>query len=157
MRYQRLTRTLPAAVLMLAGSAAIAATAGQVIAARQGHYKELGKAFKAINDELKAPTPDLAVVKANAQTVTRLGQQQNRQNWFPAKTGSGQGLQTAAGAAIWSNPADFKAKRADFAKASAGYAAIAAKGDVEAIKAATGAVGKTCKGCHETYRDRDKS
>lgn len=157
MRYKILTQILPALVIGLGGTAAIAATAGEVIAARQAHYKEIGKAFKAINDQLKTATPDLAVVKTNAAILTRLGQQQNTQNWFPAGTQSGQGLQTAAKATIWQSPADFSSKRTDFAKATSPYAAIAGKGDIEAIKAATANVGKTCKGCHETYRDQDKS
>ena len=48
---------------------------------------------------------------------------------------------------------------ADFAKgwtamgdASAKLQAAAASGDAEAIKAAAGEVGKTCKGCHDTFR-----
>jgi cytochrome c556 len=150
---------LPATLLMLAGTATVVAASSpaEVITARQAHYKDLGKAFKAINEQLKSPTPDLAVIQANAPTVTQLGQQQNRETWFPAGTQAGQGLQTEANAAIWKDPADFNVKRADFAKASADYADIAAKGDLAAIQAATAAVGKTCKGCHETYRDKDKS
>lgn len=157
LRYKRLTQILPALAMVMGGTAALAATAGEVIAARQAHYKDLGKSFKAINDQLKAATPDLAVIKAEAAVVTRLGQQQNKENWFPAGTQSGQGLQTAAKAVIWQNFADFGTKRTAFAKASSAYAAIAAKGDIEAIKAATANVGGTCKGCHETYRDQDKS
>lgn len=150
---------VPAALAIAAGATGVfaATSASDVIAARQAHYKDLGKAFKAINDQLKTPAPDLTVIKANAPTVTALGQQQYRETWFPAGTQAGQGLQTAANAAIWKNPADFDAKRADFAKASSTYADIAAGGDLEAIKAATAEVGKTCKGCHETYRDKDKS
>jgi len=63
----------------------------------------------------------------------------------------------AANAAIWKDTADFDAKRADLARASAGYGDIAAQGDLEAIKAATPAIGKTCKTCHDTYRDKDQS
>ncbi|MDE8530024.1 hypothetical protein PCJ27_28530, partial [Klebsiella pneumoniae] len=37
-----------------------------VIAARQAHYKDIGRAFKTINDQLKTATPDLAVIQANA-------------------------------------------------------------------------------------------
>lgn len=153
---KKLFQAGPAAILLLAGTAGVAAAA-DVIAARQEHYKDLGRAFKAINDQLRSSTPDVAVIKANAPAITRIGQQQNRENWFPAGTQAGLGLETAAGTAIWKNPADFSTKRADFAKASAGYAATAASGDLEAIKAATGAVGKTCKACHETYRDEGKS
>ncbi|HWK36046.1 cytochrome c [Sphingomonas sp.] len=157
MRSKHLTRTLPVAVMILSGSAAIAATASQVIAARQARYTDLGKSFKAINDQLKAGTPDLAVIRANATTVARLAQLQHRQTWFPAGTQAGQGLKTAAKPAIWQNAADFTAKRTAFANAAASYGAIAAKGDINAIKAATASVGQTCKSCHESYRDRDKS
>ncbi len=157
MQYKRITQALPILMMMLAGSAAIAGAANDVIVARQAHYKDLGKAFKAINDQLKLSAPDLAVIKANASIVTKLGQQQKRENWFPANTGAGQGLQTAANGAIWKNIADFNAKRSDFANASARYAGTAAKGNLDAIKAATANVGKTCKGCHENFRDQDKS
>jgi cytochrome c556 len=153
-------KRLPAAMLvLLAGTTGIAAATApaDIIAARQAHYKDLGKAFKAINDQLKLPAPDLAIIKANGPTVTQLGQLQFHETWFVAGTQAGQGLATAANAAIWNDPADFDAKRADLARATAGYADIAAQGDLEAIKAATAAVGKTCKACHDTYRDKDKS
>lgn len=145
MPYKTIARVLPAAVMLVAGSATFAAAASDAIAARQAHYKELGKAFKLINDQLKSSAPDLAVIRPNAATVTRLARQQNSEIWFPAGTQAGQGLQTAAKPAIWANGADFNAKRAALAKASANYAAVAGKGDIEAIKAATAAVGQTCK------------
>lgn len=157
MQPTRLVRMIPALALVFAGTAAIAATASEVIAARQAHYRDIGKAFKGINDQLKSPAPDVAAIKAYAAIVTSLGQQQAKENWFPAGTQAGQGLRTAAKPAIWQNAADFAAKRADFAKASSTYAGIAAKGDIEAIKSATANVGKTCKGCHESYRDQDRS
>ncbi|MDO7843200.1 c-type cytochrome [Sphingomonas immobilis] len=156
MTYGKLPAALMLGLFALAGSAT-AAPAGDVVAARQGHYKELGKAFKAINEQIKAATPDLAVISANARTVTQIGQQQHRENWFPKGTEAGKGLQTAAKPSIWTAAADFKAKRIAFAKATAGYAGIAAKGDIEAIKAATAGVGANCKSCHETYRDQNKS
>lgn len=157
MSTQRLTQSLPALVMLLAGTAAVAGGVNDVVAARQAHYREIGKAFKAINDQLKSGSPDLAVIRANAPVVERLARQQGKENWFPAGSQAGQGLQTSAKPAIWQNRADFAAKRADFARAAAGYAATAAKGDIAAIGAATATIGKTCKGCHESYRDQDRS
>ncbi|MBN9990639.1 hypothetical protein JND45_14990, partial [Listeria monocytogenes] len=46
MRYTRLPHLVPALALALAGTAALAATASDVIAARQAHYKDIGRAFK---------------------------------------------------------------------------------------------------------------
>lgn len=159
MRYtvKQFVQLLPVAIMALGGTAAIAVAAKDAITARQGHYHDLGKSFKAINDQLKTSSPDLAAIKADAVIVARIGQQQNREIWFPAGTQAGQGLQTAANALIWKNGADFNAKRADLAKASANFAAVAAQGDITAIRSATTAVGLTCKGCHEVYRDQDKS
>jgi cytochrome c556 len=51
---------------------------------------------------------------------------------------------------VWEDKAGFDARIADFAKAVAG-----AKGkikDVDTLKVQLGAIGKTCGGCHETYR-----
>ena len=51
---------------------------------------------------------------------------------------------------VWENKADFDAKIVTFAKA-----VTDAKGkikDVDTLKAQLGAIGKTCGGCHETYR-----
>ena len=39
------------------GSAALAASAADTIAARQQNYKQIGRAFKAINDEMKKDAP----------------------------------------------------------------------------------------------------
>jgi cytochrome c556 len=51
---------------------------------------------------------------------------------------------------VWENKADFDAKIVNFAKA-----VTDAKGkikDADTLKAQLGAIGKTCGGCHETYR-----
>jgi cytochrome c556 len=51
---------------------------------------------------------------------------------------------------VWENKADFDARIATFAKTVAEY-----KGkvkDLDALKVALPAIGKSCGGCHETYR-----
>jgi cytochrome c556 len=50
---------------------------------------------------------------------------------------------------IWSDAPGFAAKFADLEKASADMMGAA---DLDAVKAGIGAIGGTCKGCHETYR-----
>jgi len=44
-------------------------TVKEQIEARQGHLKKIGKAFKAISDQLKAGSPDLAQIQTAAATV----------------------------------------------------------------------------------------
>ena len=66
--------------------------------------------------------------------------------------GSGQG-DTHALPEIWQNPEDFSAARMKSEEAFAALREAVASGDNEAIRSAFAAAGKTCKGCHEKYRE----
>ena len=73
-------------------------------------------------------------------------------NLFPA--GSGQdAAETHALAAIWESPDDFSTKAAESADAFAALRDAIAGGDNKAIVGAFAAAGKSCKGCHEKYRE----
>lgn len=66
--------------------------------------------------------------------------------------GSGQG-ETHALPAIWENPDDFNAARLKAEQAFATLRDSVASGDSKAIMSAFAAAGKSCKGCHEKYRE----
>ncbi len=68
---------------------------------------------------------------------------------FPAGTGEGD---TDALAAIWEQEADFQAKVAAAVEATSNFAAAIEGGDRAAIGKAFGAVGGSCKGCHDDYK-----
>ena len=72
--------------------------------------------------------------------------------WFPPGTGPDVG-KTHAKPAIWQKPEDFAAKADAFAKAAASFNTAAQGNDVAAIKAAHGELGKSCKACHDLYRE----
>jgi cytochrome c556 len=59
----------------------------------------------------------------------------------------------SASAKIWEDKAGFAAKIDDFSKAVA--QAKASVKDLDTLKAAMPAVGKSCGGCHETYRQKN--
>jgi cytochrome c556 len=60
---------------------------------------------------------------------------------------------TRAKPEIWENKPDFKAKMADMKKAADALQAVANQGtDRKAISQAVGAVGQTCKSCHDEYK-----
>jgi cytochrome c556 len=64
------------------------------------------------------------------------------------------GVKTAALPAIWSDPAKFKAAQDNFQKAVQSLVAVSRGGDEAGQKAAIGAVGKTCGGCHQDFREK---
>ena len=66
--------------------------------------------------------------------------------------GSGQG-ETEALPAIWENPDDFNAARSNAEQAFAALRDAVAGGDGKAVTGAFAAAGKSCKGCHEKFRE----
>ena len=54
---------------------------------------------------------------------------------------------------IWENPEDVAAKVSAFQEATAGFREAATTGDMAQVGQAIGSVGRTCKGCHDEYRD----
>jgi cytochrome c556 len=135
-------------------AAAPAADPAEVIKARQAHYKEIGKAMKAIGDELKKSAPDVAVIQANAATIDRLAPQVP--SWFPAGSGPEAGVKTEARAEIWTKPEEFSTAAANFVTAARQFNATAQTGDVAAIGAAMKQLGGSCKGCHDKFRTEEK-
>jgi cytochrome c556 len=150
----RLTRfSVGLAAVALSGAAVVAATPGGVIAARQDNYKQIGRANKAINDELRKSAPAMAVIQANAATLDTLAPRLT--SWFPRGSGPESGVKTAALPVIWQRIPEFRADAANFATAAHNLRGAAASGDVNRVRAATAALGGTCRTCHETFRAKD--
>lgn len=141
-------------IVALAASGALAATAGQVIEARQKSYKQIGKSFKAISDELKKDSPSVPLINANARQIEPLSRR--LPSWFPKGTGPETGVKTGAMPAIWAKPDAFRQAQQNFYGAAHQLTMVSGKGDLNATKAAVGALGRTCKGCHDDFRAKDK-
>jgi cytochrome c556 len=62
---------------------------------------------------------------------------------------------TRAKPEIWQNRADFESKMKDMKTAVAALQEATAGGDRKAIAENVGAVGKTCKACHDEYKSKD--
>ncbi|WP_158972389.1 cytochrome c [Paraglaciecola sp. L3A3] len=54
---------------------------------------------------------------------------------------------------IWQNKADFSSKISDLTEAAVNLQAVAKSGDESQYKSAIGGVFKTCKGCHDKYKE----
>jgi cytochrome c556 len=91
-----------------AGGAWAQTAAAQAVKDRQANFKQLGGAFKALNDQLKSDKPDMAVIKASALKMKALAAQEP--TWFPAGSGPEAGVKTAAKPQIWSDAAGFAAR-----------------------------------------------
>ncbi len=146
---------LTAAVLSAAGiaTAALALDAAATIKARHDFFHSVGAANKSLNEELKKPAPDIAVIRAATTQIATLAPQLPAQ--FPAGTGPEAGVKTGAKAEIWSNANDFKAKAAALNTAATALNQAATKGDIAAVTAASKDLGGACKNCHMTYRNQD--
>ena len=152
------SRSLPArsrlralAALALAGLAAplLAAPADQIRVRTTG-YRDLGAAFKAINDGLRAPSPQPAVLRAAAQRIRNAATQQY--NWYPAGSGPRPGLKTAAKPEIWTQGARFRQLQDGFAVQSAALERAVSTGNTAAIRTAARSLGGSCKACHDQFR-----
>lgn len=133
--------------------AAQAAAPAQTIEARQKSLKEIGKAMKGAGDSFKSGTPDAAIIKASATTIA--GYADKLGTWFPKGTGAEAGVKTAAKPEIWTDAAGFKKAAGDFSVAAKAFKVAADSGDLAASGKALGALGGTCKGCHEKFKNKD--
>lgn len=121
-----------------------------VMEERHENYEKIGEAMKGITRELKGDNPDLARVRAEASTIAELAPQVP--DWFPAGTGPDVG-KTEARPDIWQKPEDFAAKVRQFQEAATAFNAAAQGSDLAAIRAAHADLGKSCKACHDLYRE----
>lgn len=146
------TKTIIAAALVAAASvtAAIAATPAETVTARQNNFKQMGRAQKLLGDELRKPAPDIAVIRAQANTLAGLAPQVHR--WFPRGTGKESGAKTGALPAIWQQTPLFNTKANQFTNAARGLQQAATRGNIDQVRAALPAVGGSCKGCHDTFK-----
>ncbi len=117
---------------------------------RHDKYETMGDAMKVIGRELKGDSPDLAAVRKSAGVIATFAPQ--IPSLFPPGTGPDVG-KTDAKAEIWQKPEDFMAKSTAFTAAARAFNAAAQGSDLAAIRAAHGTMGKTCKACHDLYRE----
>jgi cytochrome c556 len=119
---------------------------------RHEGYERIGKSMKVISRELKADSPNLQPVRQNAAVIADLAPKVG--GWFPVGTGPDVG-KTGAKPEIWAKPEDFAAKSRDFNQAAQAFLAAANGNDLAAIRTAQGNLGKSCKACHDLYREED--
>ena len=144
-----------AAVLavVISSGAAMALDAPAAIKDRQDFYKDLGKSMKGLFEELKSSSPNAAELKKFSAAIDTAAPKVT--TLFPAGTGPEAGVKTGAKAEIWQKPDEFKKDAADMVAAAHALNVAAQSGDTAAVKDAAGKLGETCKGCHQTFREKE--
>lgn len=146
-RKLRLAITLGAAAV--AATPLLAAPADQ-IRARIAGYRDLGEAFKAVNDSLRRGGLAPAEIVRLADRIAVSGRAQYA--WFPAGSGAARGVKTAAKPEIWARGTEFRAAQDQFAQQAQAFRRVAANGDPVALRSAARLLGASCKSCHDTFR-----
>ncbi len=149
----RLLLVFSAVAVVTAVSLPAIADTASVVQARSDFFHGLGKSFKGLRDELKAPSPDLALVRKYTGDLAAAAP--NLPAQFPAGSGPAPGIKTEAKAEIWTNAAEFKQDAAALATAASALNTTAQGSDVAAIRTATDTLGKACKTCHMTFRQEN--
>ena len=127
-------------------------TVKQQIEARQKSLKEMGAAFKTVNDEVKLDAPALDKIRPAVQTIKTHAADIG--TWFPAGTGPESGVETEARTKIWEDNATFQAAAVKLGQEAGKLSDVATGDDIAAIKAQAGATGGACKNCHDTFRNK---
>ena len=147
-------RALALATLAVAAAAPLLAAPADTVRTRVAGLREVGAAFKAINDGLRGNEPQLVLIRQSAREIRNAARAQY--TWFPAGSGPQAGVKTAAKPEIWTQAQSFKAAQDAFATQANAFHKAAAGTDVAKIRAAAKKLGATCKGCHDSFRTEKK-
>lgn len=139
---------VPAAALPV--STLLAAAPADPIKARHRNFENMGRATKAVFDQLRKGAPDMRVIQANANALAASAPRVATD--FPRGSGPESGRKTHALPAIWQNPAEFSKLANQLTSTTRSLQAAAAGGNLAQVKVAAGQVGATCKGCHDQFR-----
>jgi cytochrome c556 len=138
------------AVALLTSGTALASDPESYIKYRQAVMKAIGGHMGASGQIVRGKVDESAALAMHADALASLNADLAR--LFPEGSDFGE---TEAKAEIWDNWAEFE-KAADAARdATAAFAAAVKSGDADKIGAARKDVGRSCKGCHEDFRQKD--
>ncbi len=145
----RLTLAMAALVAIAADALAVNfAKPADAIKYRQSAFSLMGSHFSDINAMLKGDIPfDAKRAALDADIVATLASMP----WKAFGPGTEGGKSKPE---IWKEMDKVKAGAQELEKASAELKKVAATGDVENLKKAFANTAKTCKACHDSYRDK---
>jgi cytochrome c556 len=131
----------------------VLAAASDIVRTRIANYRELGAAFKSVNDGLRG-TPQTILLQQAARQIRNAAKQQYA--LFPAGSGLQPGVKTAAKDVIWSSPAQFKALQDGFARQADVFQKVVSGANPAIMRTEARKLGATCKACHDQFREKDE-
>jgi len=144
--------TLAALLLAASAQAQQAPKPEQLIKWRQSAYQVIGWNTGRVKANVDGSYNKDDVVRA-ANTIAAVANS-GLPSLFAAGTDAGKGWHdTSAKPTLFSNAAGFATAHAAFVKEANELAQVAQNGDVAAVKAQLAALQKTCKACHDDYRN----
>jgi cytochrome c556 len=133
-----------------AGAALAQAKPEQLVKQRQSVMTLQGKYFGPMAAMAQGKAPyNAEVVKRNSAFLDNL----SRMAWDGFDAGT-KGVKSAALPAIYDQPDKFKEAASRLENEAHKLYTVAQSGDEAAVKAQIGAVGKSCGGCHESFRQK---
>lgn len=138
-----------AAVMTAVPAAAQFAKAEEAVKYRKAVMTVMGQHLGRIGAVVKGQAPYGPSVAADAKLVETMSHLP-----FAAFGEGTDGGETRARSEIWSDRAKFDKAAEEMQKAVAELAKVAASGDESALKGAFGAAGKSCKNCHDDFRNK---
>lgn len=167
-----------AMAIAAAGSFAIDGDSNQVIKGRIYNFRVIATSYKQINEELEVAAPNLEKIEEAARELVVTGK--NMTDWFPPGSeppapkpkswlekwlpwfarepepdGFGIALEekTYAKLEIWKYPDEFEQQVSLFHEKAQRMQTVAEGGDIRSIRNQAQALGASCDGCHEVFRE----
>ena len=122
----------------------------QIVHARQSHFHALGKANKALLDEIGRSHPNWRLVATEANEIESLAVA--LPSWFPAGSGRNPGIKTRARVEIWTNPQAFAHAVQRLLDRSKDVMGAAASENLRRIRLDARGLGEACASCHREFR-----
>lgn len=136
--------------LVISATAAAQAKPEQLVKQRQAAMTLQGKYFGPLGAMAQGKAPyNAELVRRNAAFLDAL----DKMPWdgFAAST---KGVKSAALPAVFTDTAKFKEAQDRLQSEISKLVSLSKSGDEAAVKAQLGAVGKSCGGCHENFREK---
>jgi cytochrome c556 len=140
-------KTLIIAASLVAGMAGAAQANEAVTKYRHYNMNIIGSHMKSIVMIVKGEVPQTDALAAHANGLAAAAAMT-----VPAFKEKSMDGKTEAKEEIWSDWAKFEQASEKFVTEANKMAEVAATGDMGAVGAQLGALGKTCKGCHEDFK-----